>query len=131
MYNEFGDFVDPYRTSPSWSSPLPAGFASTNRYSQLGNVGNVYGNNSSGMSWWDKLKSSIDSDFLMAAAGSIGNLNQQSLPGGVSVGSRAPVGAKVGGGDFNAANISNIPGGMYQVEPFAPTYFKKEQGLLG
>lgn len=131
MYNEFGDFVDPYRTSPSWSSSSPAGFPSTNRYSQLGSVGNVYGNNSSGMSWWDKLKSSIDSDFLMAAAGSIGNLNQQSLPGGVSVGSTAPVGGKVGGGDFNAANIYNIPSGMYQVEPFAPTYFKKEQGLLG
>jgi hypothetical protein len=130
MYNAFGDFIDPYRTSPSWSSPSPAGFASTNRYSQLGNVGNVYGNNSSGMDWFDKLKSSIDSDFLMAAAGSIG-FNQQSSPGSFAVGSRAPVGAKVGGGDFNAARISDIPGGMYQVEPFAPTYFKKPQGLLG
>ncbi len=107
--------IDPYRSSPSWINTAGTFNAS---------------NPNVEMSWWDKLKSNIDADFMMAAAGSIG-FNQQSLPGSVRIGSRAPVGAKVGGGDFNAARISDIPGGMYKVEPFAPTYFKKPQGLLG
>ena len=106
------------------------------RYSALPNVSQTYGNLGNNMSWWDKLKSNIDRDMMMFAASTVGSAMQQpSSRGSVDVGSSAPMGAKVGGGDFNAANITDIAGGMYQVPQFAPLRLRNDEelslGLLG
>lgn len=113
--------IDPYRSSPSWINTAGTFNAS---------------NPNAEMSWWDKLKSNIDGDMMWFAANTVSSAMQQpSSRGSVSIGSSAPMGAKVGGGDFNAANLTNIAGGMYQVPQFAPKKLKNEPelslGLLG
>ena len=99
------------------------------RYSALPNVSQTYGNLGNNMSWFDKLKSNMDTEFLAYAAASMGSaLQQPSSRGSVDIGSSAPMAGRLGKPtDFQATNFQTTP----QITQYAPLRFKSDELSLG
>jgi len=106
--------IDPYRSSPSWINTAGT-FNSSNPNAQ--------------MSWFDKLKSNMDTEFLAYAAASMGSaLQQPSSRGSVDIGSSAPMAGRLGKPtDFQTTNFQTTP----QITQYAPLRFKSDELSLG
>lgn len=86
--------------------------AQSARYSALPTVAQTYGNTGGDMSWWDKVRSNIDKDFVISALGSLGDFGgspSRSGGGGGGGGGGRGGGGNVQPAGFLAPVLPNIP----------------------
>ena len=98
----------PYGVSPYTPNP-PIRTVTQNPMNPFGGGANI--SEEGAMSWWDKLKSNIDEDFLAAALGSLGDMGggASRSGGGGGGGGGARVGGNVKPTGLMSPTLPNIP----------------------
>jgi len=100
----------PYGVAPYTPPNVPIGTVAQNPMNPFGGGANI--SEEGAMSWWDKLKSNIDKDFLAAALGSLGDMGgspSRSGGGGGGGGGGARVGGNVKPTGLLSPTLPDIP----------------------